>query len=175
LVVDGSGRTTVGTGVGFLDHMLTLFGRHGLFDLQLNCEGDTHIDDHHTVEDIGIALGEAFDHALGNKAGIARYGSFTVPMDEALISAHVDLSGRSYLGYGLKLDGKIGNFDAELVHEFFGALAANAKMNLHLIQLAGSNRHHIAEAAFKAAARALDAATMVDPRVHGVPSTKGVL
>jgi imidazoleglycerol-phosphate dehydratase len=175
LAIDGSGRGTVSTGVGFLDHMLTLFCRHGLFDLQVNCEGDTHVDDHHSVEDIGIALGEAIDRALGNKAGIVRYGSFTCPMDEALVSAHLDLSGRAWFVCGLQLDGKIGAFDAELVREFFAALTGNARMNLHLVQHAGSNRHHVAEAAFKAVARALDQATQLDPRVHGVPSTKGTL
>lgn len=175
LILDGSGKSVISTGVGFLDHMLTLFARHGLFDLQVNCDGDTHIDDHHSVEDIGIALGDAFDRAVGDKAGLTRYGSFTCPMDEALVAAHVDLSGRAYFVYDLELDGKIGTFDAELVREFFGALAGRGKMNLHLRQLAGGNRHHVAEAAFKAVARALDAATRIDPRVTGVPSTKGTL
>lgn len=175
LALDGQGVSQIHTGVGFLDHMLTLFARHGLFDLQVRCDGDTHIDDHHTVEDIGIALGEAFERALGGKVGIVRYGSFTVPMDEALVAAHVDLSGRPYLVYGLELDGKIGTFDAELVREFFTAFAHNARCNLHLRQLEGGNRHHVAEAAFKATARALDAATRTDARVQGVPSTKGTL
>ncbi len=175
LVVDGSGASSVVTGVGFLDHMLTLFARHGLFDLTVRCQGDTQVDDHHTVEDVGIALGQALRQALGDKAGIVRYGSFTCPMDEALVACHVDLSGRAWLAYHLTIDGKIGRFDGELVREFFGALAANALMNLHLRQLDGVNRHHIAEAAFKAAGRALDAATRIDPRVQGVPSTKGTL
>lgn len=175
LVVDGSGASSVVTGVGFLDHMLTLFARHGLFDLTVRCQGDTQVDDHHTVEDVGIALGQALRQALGDKAGIVRYGSFTCPMDEALVACHVDLSGRACLAYHLTIDGKIGRFDGELVREFFGSLAANALMNLHLRQLDGVNRHHIAEAAFKAAGRALDAATRIDPRVQGVPSTKGTL
>ncbi len=175
LDLDGDGSSDIATGVGFLDHMLTLFARHGLFGLMVRCDGDTQVDDHHTTEDIGIVLGQAIREAVGDKAGMVRYGSFTCPMDEALVAAHLDLSGRVWLAYGLVLDGKIGTFDAELVAEFFQALAANAGMNLHLRQLAGSNRHHIAEAAFKATARALDAATRVDPRVSGVPSTKGTL
>lgn len=175
LDLDGDGSSDIATGVGFLDHMLTLFARHGLFSLTVHCDGDTHVDDHHTVEDIGIVLGQAIRQAVGDKAGMVRYGSFTCPMDESLVAAHLDLSGRVWLAYGLSLDGKIGAFDAELVAEFFSALAANAGMNLHLLQLAGSNRHHLAEAAFKATARALDAATRVDPRVTGVPSTKGSL
>ena len=175
LDLDGDGGSGINTGVGFLDHMLTLFARHGLFRLVVHCQGDTHIDDHHTVEDVGIVLGQAIKDAIGDKAGMVRYGSFTCPMDEALVAAHLDLSGRVWLAYGLELDHKIGTFDAELLNEFFQALAANAGMNLHLVQLAGSNRHHIAEAAFKATARALDAATRVDPRVSGVPSTKGTL
>ena len=175
LALDGQGRSVIDTGVGFLDHMLTLFARHGLFDLQVHCEGDTHIDDHHSVEDVGIALGDAFARALGDKSGIVRYGSFTCPMDEALVAAHVDLSGRAWFACDLELDGKIGAFDADLVREFFAAFAQNAAMNLHLAQHAGTNRHHVAEAAFKAVARALDQATRSDPRVQGVPSTKGTL
>lgn len=175
LALDGQGTADIETGVGFLDHMLTLFARHGLFDLRLRCTGDLQVDDHHTVEDVGIVLGQALRQALGDKRGIVRYGSFTCPMDEALVACDLDLSGRAYLAYGLELDHKIGTFDAELVREFFGALAANALMNLHLRQLAGTNRHHVAEAAFKACGRALDAATRTDPRVSGVPSTKGSL
>lgn len=175
LALDGGGRSCIETGVGFLDHMLTLFARHGLFDLTVNCRGDREVDDHHSVEDVGIVLGQALVEALGDKAGIARYGSFCCPMDEALVAVDLDLSGRPYLAYGLRLDGKIGSFDAELVQEFCQALATHAAMNLHIRQLAGSNRHHVAEAVFKALARALDAATRVDPRVSGVPSTKGVL
>ncbi|MBI2298561.1 MAG: imidazoleglycerol-phosphate dehydratase HisB [Armatimonadetes bacterium] len=175
LELDAAGAGDIATGVGFLDHMLTLFARHGLFDLAVTCRGDTGVDDHHSVEDVGIVLGQAFAEALGDKAGITRYGSFTCPMDEALVAAHVDLSGRAYLVYALDLGGKIGTFDAELVREFFQAFAAHALCNLHVRQLAGTNRHHIAEAAFKAVARALDRATRIDPRVSGVPSTKGTL
>lgn len=175
LALDGGGRSSIETGVGFLDHMLTLFARHGLFDLTVNCSGDRDVDDHHSVEDVGIVLGQALVEALGDKAGIVRYGSFCCPMDEALVAVDLDLSGRPYLAYGLRLDGKIGSFDAELVQEFCQALATHAAMNLHIRQLAGSNRHHVAEAMFKALARALDASTRVDPRVSGVPSTKGVL
>lgn len=175
LTIDGSGQAVIDTSVGFLDHMLTLFARHGLFDLEVTCRGDVEVDDHHSVEDVGIALGKAFAAALGDKAGIVRYGSFTCPMDEALVAAHVDLSGRAYLGWGLTLDGKIGTFDGELVEQFFRALAHNALCNLHVLELAGGNRHHVAEAAFKATARALDAATRLDERVEGVPSTKGSL
>lgn len=175
LALDGGGRSSIETGVGFLDHMLTLFARHGLFDLTVTCRGDREVDDHHSVEDVGIVLGQALVEALGDKAGIVRYGSFCCPMDEALVAVDLDLSGRPYLAYGLRLDGKIGSFDAELVQEFCQALATHAAMNLHIRQLAGSNRHHVAEAMFKALARALDASTRVDPRVSGVPSTKGVL
>ena len=175
LELDGSGLAQINTGLGFFDHMLTLLTRHGLFDLRLTCDGDLHVDGHHTVEDCGLALGAALAEAVGDKRGIVRYGSFTLPMDEALVAAHVDLSGRPYVVYGLELDGQIGEFDAELVREFFVALGSAARMNLHLRQLAGSNRHHLAEAAFKATARALDAALRIDPRVSGVPSTKGSL
>ncbi|MCC7494269.1 MAG: imidazoleglycerol-phosphate dehydratase HisB [Fimbriimonadaceae bacterium] len=173
--LDGTGTADLQTGVGFLDHMLTLFAKHGLFDLSVRCTGDTQIDDHHSVEDIGIVLGQALRQAVGDKRSIVRYGSFTCPMDEALVAADLDLSGRPYLAYGLELDGKIGSFDAELVREFMQALTNNLQCNLHLRQLAGGNRHHVAEAAFKATARALDVATSIDPRVHGVPSTKGSL
>lgn len=175
LVIDGSGRADCRTGVGFLDHMLTLFARHGLFDLDVTCTGDHQVDDHHSTEDVGIVLGQALVAALGDKSGIVRYGSFTCPMDEALVAVDLDLSGRPHLSCDLLLDGKIGTFDAELVREFLGALANAAQMTLHVRQLAGKNRHHVAEAAFKALARALDAATRIDPRVEGVPSTKGVL
>jgi imidazoleglycerol-phosphate dehydratase len=175
LDLDGSGASTISTGVGFLDHLLTLFARHGLFDLEVRCQGDLQVDDHHTTEDIGIVLGKALFEAVGDKRGIVRYGSFTCPMDEALVAAHLDLSGRAYLVYDLKLDGKLGTFDAELVRDFMQALSSAGQLNLHVRQLAGLNRHHIAEAAFKAVARALDAATRTDPRVQGVPSTKGTL
>lgn len=175
LAIDGSGTADCRTGVGFLDHMLTLFARHGLFDLEVTCAGDAQVDDHHTTEDVGIVLGQALGQALGDKAGIVRYGGFTCPMDEALVAVHLDLSGRPHLSYALELDGKIGTFDAELVREFCGGLANTAQMTLHVRQLAGGNRHHLAEAAFKALGRALDAATRLDPRVAGVPSTKGML
>jgi imidazoleglycerol-phosphate dehydratase len=176
LNVDGTGTSDVQTGVGFLDHMLTLFARHGLFDLTVRCNGDLHVDQHHTVEDVGICLGQALVQALGEKRGIVRYGTFTVPMDESLVMVSLDLSGRAYVV--CKLDTarrKIGDFDAELVPEFFQALAGNALMNLHVHQFHGENGHHIVEAAFKALGRALDAATRIDERVTGVPSTKGML
>jgi imidazoleglycerol-phosphate dehydratase len=176
LTLDGEGRAQVATGVPFLDHMLTLFARHGLFDLEVAATGDLEVDLHHTVEDVGICLGQAIARAVGDKAGISRYGTFTLPMDETLVMASLDLSGRPYFVEDLELGGRwIGTFDAELVREFFQAVAANAAMNLHLHQIRGGNAHHIAEAAFKAFGRALDAATRHDPRVHGVPSTKGVL
>lgn len=176
LNLDGAGTSDVQTGVGFLDHMLTLFARHGLVDLTVRCTGDLYVDQHHTVEDVGICLGMAILEAVGDKRGIVRYGTFTVPMDESLVMVSLDLSGRPYLV--CKLDTRnrrIGNFDAELVPEFFQALSANAKMNLHIHQYHGENGHHIVEAAFKALGRALDAATRVDGRSNEVPSTKGVL
>ena len=176
LSLDGSGTADVQSGVGFLDHMLTLFAKHGLMDLTVRCKGDLHIDQHHTVEDIGICLGMAIAEAVGDKEGIVRYGTFSVPMDETLVMASLDLSGRAYLVCNLDVKNrKIGDFDAELATEFFRAVSDNARMNLHLHQFHGENAHHIVEAAFKAFARALDAATQVDPRVKGVPSTKNVL
>jgi imidazoleglycerol-phosphate dehydratase len=176
LNLDGEGRSQVATGVPFLDHMLTLFARHGLFDLDLTAKGDLDVDLHHTVEDVGICLGMAIARAAGDKAGITRYGTFTLPMDEVLMTASLDLSGRAYFVEDLDLSGRwIGTFDAELTREFFQAVANNAAMNLHLHQVRGGNAHHIVEAAFKAFGRALDAATRLDPRVKGVPSTKGVL
>jgi len=176
LRLDGSGQAKVATGVGFLDHMLTLFARHGLFDLEVAAKGDLEVDQHHTVEDVGICLGQAIAAAAGDKRGIARYGSATIPMDEALVLASLDLSGRPFLACDLDLNGRtIGQFDAELVPEFFRAVATNAQLALHLRQFAGENGHHLVEAAFKAFARALDAATRLDERVQGVPSTKGVL
>ena len=176
LDLDGSGRATVHTGVPFLDHMLTLTARHGLLDLEVEAKGDLDVDLHHTVEDTGICLGEAILQALGDKAGIVRYGTFTVPMDEVLVTASLDLSGRPYFAEDLDLAGRwIATFDAELVHEFFQAVAVHARMNLHFLQHRGGNAHHVAEAAFKAFGRALDAATRRDERVQGVPSTKGVL
>jgi imidazoleglycerol-phosphate dehydratase len=176
LNLDGSGTSTISTGIGFFDHMLTLFARHGLFDLQLRCQGDITVDGHHTVEDVGLALGQAFTQALGNKEGIRRYGFFFVPMDEALCRAVVDLSGRAYLVCQAEFPREnMGEMSTELVEEFFRALASQGQMNLHLEVLYGKNCHHIAEAMFKATARALAAAVRLDSRVHGVPSTKGVL
>lgn len=175
LNLDGSGRSTIATGCGFLDHMLTLFAAHGKFDLEVTCIGDTQVDDHHSVEDIGICLGTAFQNALGEKRGIARYGSFLLPMDEALILCAVDLSGRSCLCYDLNIPTeKIGTFDTELIEEFFLGFVRNCPMSLHLKQLAGRNAHHIAEGAFKALARALKAAVAQDGSGE-IPSTKGVL
>lgn len=177
LTLDGTGKSDIQTGVGFLDHMLTLFARHGAFDLSLSCQGDTNVDDHHSVEDIGIALGEAFREALGEKRGVRRYGDVTLPMDEALILAAVDLSGRGGFYGDLHIPAqKVGTFDTELTEEFFIALARNGGMTLHVRQLAGQNSHHIIEGAFKAVARALRTAVSVDPDFAGdIPSTKGVL
>lgn len=176
LDLDGTGRASSNTGVGFLDHMLTLFAHHGRFDLDVQVTGDLHVDPHHTVEDVGIALGQAIRKAAGDKAGIVRYGSFWVPMDEALVLCALDLSGRPYLVMDLTLaNPRLGEMDTELVEDFFQALANNAQMNLHIRQFSGRNTHHIVEAAFKAVARALDAATTHDPRIAGVPSTKGLL
>lgn len=175
LNLDGSGRSSIATGCGFLDHMLTLFAAHGKFDLEVTCAGDTQVDDHHSVEDIGICLGTAFQNALGEKRGISRYGSFLLPMDEALILCAVDLSGRSCLCYDLNIPTeKIGTFDTELIEEFLLGFVRNCPMSLHLKQLAGRNAHHIAEGAFKALARALKAAVAQDGSGE-IPSTKGVL
>ena len=177
LTLEGSGVSKIATGCGFLDHMLTLFAKHGRFDLELACAGDTQVDDHHTAEDIGIALGQAFTQALGDKKGICRYGSQILPMDEALILCAADLSGRSYLGYDLQIPAqKVGSFDTELVEEFFLGFVRNASCTLHIRQLSGSNSHHIIEGAFKAVARSLKAAVAVDPEfTDEIPSTKGVL
>ena len=177
LDLDGTGKSQIDTGCGFLNHMLTLFSSHGRFDLTVSCKGDTDVDDHHTVEDIGICLGRAFSDALGDKRGITRYGSFLLPMDEALIMTAVDISGRSYLGYQLEIPTqKIGSFDTELVEEFFLGFVRNCPMSLHIRQLAGTNSHHIVEGAFKSVARALKAAVAVDQAYADViPSTKGVL
>ncbi len=173
----GDGISDINTGCGFLDHMLTLFARHGRFDLSVTCRGDVEVDDHHTVEDIGICLGQAFAEALGDKRGINRYGSMILPMDEALILAAVDLSGRSYLGCGLSIPSqKVGTFDTELVQEFFLAFTRSAACTLHLKQLDGTNSHHIIEGTFKAFARALRQAVAIDPDgADEIPSTKGVL
>lgn len=176
LNLDGRGVADIQTGCGFLDHMLTLFAAHGRFDLTVKCVGDTQVDDHHTVEDIGICLGKAFAEALGDKRGIVRYGSQILPMDEALVLCAVDLSGRTYLGYRLDIPTqKIGTFDTELVEEFFWAFARSCPMNLHLQQMAGTNSHHIVEGAFKAFARAMRQAVVIEDANGAVPSTKGVL
>lgn len=177
LNLDGTGKSNIATGCGFLDHMLTLFASHGRFDLEVTCKGDTNVDDHHTVEDIGICLGQAIKQALGDMRGITRYGSFLLPMDEALIQTAVDISGRSYLGYGLTIPSqKIGTFDTELVEEFFLAFTRQCPMSLHIRQLDGKNSHHIVEGCFKSVARSLKAAAAIDVRYAGeIPSTKGVL
>lgn len=177
LKLEGTGAGKIQTGCGFLDHMLTLFAKHGRFDLDISCEGDTWVDDHHTVEDVGIALGQAFEKALGEKRGISRYGSQILPMDESLVLCAVDLSGRAYLGYELPIPSqKIGTFDTELVEEFWLGFVRNAQATLHIRLLTGSNSHHIVEGAFKAAGRALRAAVAVDAAFSDeIPSTKGVL
>jgi imidazoleglycerol-phosphate dehydratase len=177
LTLDGSGQTDVDTGVGFLDHMLDHLGKHSLCDLRVRAAGDTHIDDHHTVEDVAICLGEALDKALADKAGICRYGSARVPMDEALAEVTLDLSGRAAIAWRVRFaSGKIGTFDAQLIEEFLRRLATVAKMNLHVEVPYGSNDHHIAEAIFKALAQALRQAKAIDPDRRGqVPSTKGSL
>ena len=175
--LDGKGEANVSSGVGFLDHMLTLFARHSGFDLSVTCKGDTEVDFHHSVEDIGITLGQAFNSAVGGKKGIRRYGEAVIPMDEALIMTAVDISGRAYLGYGLEIPAeKVGDFDTELCEEFFAAFVREARVALHIRQLAGKNSHHIIEGAFKSAARSLRAATETDQRFSdSVPSTKGAL
>jgi len=177
LDLDGSGRSQIATGVGFLDHMLTAFSRHALFDLDVNAEGDLHIDFHHTTEDVGIVLGQALAQAVGDKRGVRRYGHAVVPMDEALVDAAVDLSGRPHLAWSARFErDKVGKMDTELFEEFFRALAMNGLLTLHVTQRAGRNAHHVAEACFKAVARALRAATEPDPRAAGaIPSTKGAL
>ena len=177
LILEGSGKSVIGTGVGFLDHMLTLFARHGRFDLEVSCKGDTYVDDHHSVEDIGIALGKAFNQALADRKGIVRYGSMILPMDESLILSAVDLSGRGLLVYGLNIPAeKVGTFDTELTAEFFRAFAHNAGATLHVKQLEGKNSHHIIEGAFKSVARSLRTAVAIDPDfAEEIPSTKGVL
>ena len=177
LDLDGSGKSRVDTGCGFLNHMLTLFASHGRFDLEVSCLGDTDVDDHHTVEDVGIALGDAFRQALGDKRGIHRYGDTILPMDEALILTAVDFSGRCFLGYQMQLPTqKVGTFDTELVKEFMLGFTRNAKACLHFHQLAGENTHHIIEAMFKGLGRALRQAVAIDPkRAEETPSSKGVL
>jgi imidazoleglycerol-phosphate dehydratase len=173
--LDGAGRCTVETGVGFFDHMLDLLARHSLIDLSVQAEGDLDVDAHHTVEDVGIVLGQAVDKALGDKKGIFRYGWAIVPMDEALAQVAIDLSGRPAFVYNVPLAGKIGTFDSELVAEFLKALSTSARMNLHVSVPYGQNSHHIAEAIFKATAKALRQAVGIDPRNSDVPSTKGSL
>jgi len=174
LELDGQGTSDVSTGVGFLDHMLELFARHGLFDLEVRCKGDLKVDAHHTVEDVGICLGLAVKEALGSAKGIKRYGWVVLPMDEALATVALDLGGRPYLAISLPtLDGDIGGFAMELLPEFFQAFCNNAGANLHIRVDSGRNRHHMAEAIFKAFSKAIDQAVTVDPRVQGVPSTKG--
>lgn len=177
LNLDGTGESTVNSGCGFLDHMLTLFAKHGRFDLAVDCSGDTQVDYHHTVEDIGIVLGTAFKEALGNKKGIERYGDITLPMDEALILTAVDLSGRAYLGFDLTIPTeKVGDFDTELVKEFWLGFVRTAECTLHIKQLAGGNSHHIIEGTFKSAARSISKAVKINPAYSDeIPSTKGVL
>lgn len=175
--LDGKGESDINTGCGFLDHMLTLFSRHARFDLSVKCKGDTQVDYHHTTEDIAIVLGDAFKKALGDMKGITRYGSFALPMDETLVLAALDISGRSYLSYNLEIPAqKVGDFDTELVEEFFNAFVRHAEITLHIKHLSGTNSHHIIEAAFKAVARALKEAVKIDEEYKNeIPSTKGVL
>lgn len=177
LNLDGTGESSINSGCGFLDHMLTLFAKHGRFDLSVECKGDTNVDYHHTVEDIGIALGSAFKEALGDKKGIERYGDVILPMDEALILTAVDLSGRSYLGYDLIIPTeKVGDFDTELVKEFWLGFVRTAECTLHIKSLDGGNSHHIIEGAFKSAARSISKAVKINPEYKDeIPSTKGVL
>jgi imidazoleglycerol-phosphate dehydratase len=177
LDVDGQGLSHVVTGIGFFDHMLTLFAKHGLFDLTIEADGDLQVDYHHTVEDVGIVLGQAFAKALGDKSGIRRYGTFYVPMDEALVRVVIDLSGRPYLAYDVPpaVEPVGGNFSFQLVEEFLRAFTTNIAANVHVSILAGRDAHHMAEGVFKALARGLDLATSHDPRVTGIPSTKGLL
>jgi len=176
LALDGNGGGEIATGVPFLDHMLDSFARHGFFDLTVHATGDLAVDDHHTVEDVGIVIGRAFHEALAERAGIKRFGNATVPLDEALCTVVVDLSGRSYLAYDVAIKHeRVGQFQTELVHDFMKALSDEARMNLHVIMHSGRNPHHIIEAIFKALARAMDQATAVEPRLAGVLSTKGSL
>ena len=176
LDLDGSGNAEIETGMPFFDHMLEIFARHGLFDLKLKAKGDIKVDYHHTVEDVGLTLGQAFKQALGDKAGISRFGEATIPLDEALTQVVVDLSGRPYLAYNVKIrPGRVGDFDTDLPHEFFQAFANQLGMNLHINVSQGENPHHIIEASFKALARAMAKATRIDERIKGVLSTKGSL
>ena len=177
LEIDGRGVSHINTGCGFLDHMLTLFARHGRFDIDVSCNGDTYVDYHHTVEDIGISLGQAFSRALADKKGIVRYGDCILPMDEALVMCAVDISGRDYLAYGLEIPAqKVGDFDTELVREFFEAFVRKAEITLHIKQLDGVNSHHLIEGAFKSVARTLKKAVAIDETMKNeIPSSKGVL
>ncbi len=176
LELDGTGKSQIATGIGFFDHMLTHIAKHGFFDLEVEAKGDLYVDCHHTVEDIGIVLGKAIAKALGDKKGIRRYGSFLLPMDEALILCSMDISGRPYLGFEVNFTcDRLGEMDTEMVEEFFRAVSENAGITLHIRQLAGKNNHHIAEGIFKAFAKALDIATSQDERIQGVLSTKGML
>ncbi len=177
LALDGTGKTDIATGIGFFDHMLTAFGRHGMFDLNVSAKGDLHIDAHHTAEDVGIVLGQAFREALADKRGITRFGHAIIPMDEALVESVVDLSGRAYLSWSVAFERPmLGGMDTQLFQEFFTAFAGNALATLHVTQKAGHNAHHVAEAAFKSAARALKMAAAIDSRAAGeIPSTKGSL
>lgn len=176
LCLDGTGEYEIDTGIGFFNHMLEGFARHGLFDLSIQVQGDTEVDAHHTVEDTGIVLGQAFQKALGNKEGISRFGYFVLPMDDALVLASLDFSGRTYFSFDadLKAD-RLGTMETEVVKEFFMGLASGAQMNLHIRQLAGENTHHVVEAMFKAVAKAMDMASRIDDRIEGVLSTKGAL
>jgi imidazoleglycerol-phosphate dehydratase len=176
LNLDGEGKAEIKTGVGFFDHMLELFTKHGAFDLKVKADGDLHVDQHHTVEDTGICLGLALREALGNKAGIRRYGHFTLPMEETLVTVAVDFCGRNILAYNAPVPAtKIGDFDSELLEDFWQSVSANALCNLHVLLHYGRNSHHIAEAVFKATARAMRMAVESDPRMPGIPSTKGTL
>lgn len=176
LNLDGTGKADISTGIGFFDHMLHSFAKHGFFDIKLLVKGDLEVDCHHTIEDVGIVLGQAIEQALGDKAGIVRYGQSLLPMDETLCLCAIDLSGRPYLNFDMEFTtDRVGAFDTEMVKEFFYAISYSAKMNLHLKQMAGNNNHHLIEAAFKSFARALDSAVQKDNRIQGVLSAKGVL
>ncbi|MHB0915717.1 MAG: imidazoleglycerol-phosphate dehydratase HisB [Thermoleophilia bacterium] len=176
LEIDGKGESKIDTGVGFFDHMLTLFAKHGFFDLEVSAKGDLEVDGHHTVEDVGICLGKAFSQALGDKAGITRYGFFVLPMNEALATVALDISGRPFLAYNMDLSAShIGGFDTDLTHEFFQAFITNSGVSLHIRLQAGTNPHHVIEAVFKAFGKAMDQACTADPRISGVQSTKGML
>lgn len=176
LELDGTGEYEINTGIGFFDHMLEGFARHGFFDLEVSVRGDTHVDAHHTVEDTGIVLGQAFLQALGNKEGISRFGYFILPMDDALVLASLDFSGRTFFAFDADLKAeRLGTMETEVVREFFMGLAGGAGMNLHIRQMAGENTHHIVEAMFKAVAKSMDMASRIDRRIDGVLSTKGVL